>query len=342
MLVVAAAATLIGMAGGCTRERPTTLAASGTIEITQSDIAAMVAARVTHLLFEEGDSVHAGDTLVRLTQSTLASDIEMRRARIASATAMLRDLEAGARPEEIAGLEASLRAANAEVERTGTELERASAMLKAQAISQAQFDAAKTAAATAASKRDVISESIGLAKAGTREARIRAAKAEVDAAVAGLNAALAANADLVLTAPVSGILLSRHVELGEVIAPGTPAATIGDTQRPWTRVFVAAPALPQLSVGEECLASVDGLPEHLFQCRIVSIDPQAQFTPRIALTKEERADLMFGVKVIINQHQGMLKSGLPIDVHFDTTGTGFPRSLTDGKTIHRVNGNGAG
>jgi HlyD family secretion protein len=216
-------------------------------------------------------------------------------------------------------------------------------MLAAQAISQSQLDATRTAASTAASRADAITQSIALLKAGTREERIRAARADVNAARASLAAALAASADLVLTSPISGVVLTRHVEAGEVVAAGVPSLTLGDVHKPWVRVFVAAPALPKLHPGQEVLASLSGAPDQLFSGRIVSIDSRAQFTPRIALTEDERADLMFGVKVELVQEGALVKPGLPIDVHFDTAGTGFPAALTSGKTIHkpaRPNGGG--
>jgi HlyD family secretion protein len=327
-------------AAGCSPRTTPYIAASGTVEVVQTDIAALVPARITHLLQDEGDAVAAGDTLVRLTQSTLASDIELRRARVAAADAALRDLESGARPEEIGRAEAELRSAEAEATRASQDYERAAAMLRAQAISQSQLDLAKAAAATAESRRDAARESLKLLQAGTREARIVAARAEVNAARAALNASLAQSGDLVIVAPSSGTVLSRYAEVGEVIGAGVPLATIGDLQQPWVRVFVAAPALPRLRVGQDALAQLQGVDDQLFAGRIIAIDSRGQFTPRIALTPEERADLMFGVKVQLGQEASLLKPGLPIDVFFDTSGAGFPATLTNGKTVHTMRESG--
>jgi HlyD family secretion protein len=319
---------------GCKREAHTYIIATGTAEVTQTDIASLYSARVLEFLVGEGDSVRAGDTLVRLTQSTLSADIDMRRARIAAADAALRDLEAGSRPQEISARQAELNAADAEVERLTKELERAGALLRAQAVSQAEVDALTAAVTSARSRREAIVQTIALLQEGSREQRIQAARAEAQAARASLAAALAVQGDLVLTAPVNGVVLGKHAEAGEIIAPGTATLTVGDLSLPWVRVFVAAPVLPKLRVGQEGLAQVAGV-EELFPARIVAIDAQAQFTPRVALTKDERADLMFGVKVHIAQHAQLVKPGLPVDVHFDTSGTGLPESLTRGRTVHK-------
>jgi HlyD family secretion protein len=336
-------ATLVLLTGGaCDKPRVTYLTASGTTEVIQTDIAAITPARVLRIAVREGDSVHVGDTLVRLTVSALASDIEMRQARLAAAQAALRDLEAGSRPEEVDRAEAELRVAETDVRRTTSDLTRATAQLQAGAVSQAQFDAVKAAAESAVARRDALRDAVALVKAGARPERISAARSEVAAARAGVGTARATAQDLVLTAPVSGVVLARYVEEGETIGAGIPTLTIGDLKQPWVRVFVAAPALPKLHVGMEALAQVQGLDHDLFAARVMSIDANAQFTPRIALTEDERADLMFGVRMQLAPSTTLLKPGLPIDLHFDTSGTGFPASLTSGKTIHPlpVAGNG--
>jgi HlyD family secretion protein len=310
------------------------LRASGTIEVVQTDIAPMMAARVTWLAVNEGDSVQAGDTLVRLSQTTLASEIDLRSARVAAANAALRDLQSGARDPEIMRAESELHAARAESARAEAELKRQSALLEAKAISQSHFDAVQTAAATAASRVLSLQQSLNLLRLGSRQQRIEAAEADLQAARAALQSTLALSTDLVLTAPAAGVVLGRHVESGEVVAPGVPALTIGNLSDPWVRVYVAAPSLPRLHVGQGALARLTGLDDHLFAGRIIAIDSRAQFTPRIALTEDERADLMFGVKVQLAPGTTFLKPGLPADVYFDTTGTGFPPELSANRTVH--------
>src|SRR5688572_30447801 len=82
---------------------------TGTLEVIEVDVAPLTPARVVRVWREEGDTVRTGDTLVSLTQSTAQADVTARRARVASAEAQLRDLEAGARPAEIDAAEAELR-----------------------------------------------------------------------------------------------------------------------------------------------------------------------------------------------------------------------------------------
>jgi HlyD family secretion protein len=302
---------------GCSSHE-TEVRATGTVELTQTDVAALVPARVVKVLVEEGQVVTEGDTLVLLSVSTLPADIEQRRRRLAQAEAELRDLLAGARPQEIERASAELASAESEAKRAANEAERLARLAEAGGISQSQLEAARTVAQVAAARRDALRETLDLLKAGARPERIRAARAAVEAARAQLAMAEAAATDLVLTAPQNGVVLGRYVEAGEVLAAGIPAVSLGDPHRPWVRVYVPAPVVARIRTGQKARLVLEGLPEKSFAARVVAIATSAEFTPRVALTERERADLLFGVKLEIADTSGTLKAGLPVTVFFDT------------------------
>jgi HlyD family secretion protein len=291
--------------------------AVGTVEIREHDVAPMTTARVVRLLVDEGARVDAGDTVAVLAVATLGADIEQRRARVATAEAVLREAEAGPRAAEIERAEADLRAAEAEADRAAKDLVRIQALTESGALSEQQLDAARTLATTTANRRDALRETLRLLRQGTRPERIAGARAEVETARAGLAVAQATRADLVLTSPARGIVLGRHAEVGEVVAPGTPVVTVGESAEPWVRVYVSPGDAARLAVGGRAVATLDDLPEREFPGRVVSLATKAEFTPRVALTEEERDDLLFGVKVSLADSTGMLKPGLPITVRFD-------------------------
>ena len=302
---------------GCRRaaadaDRP--VEATGTVEVVEVDVAAPVPARVVEVRAQEGDVVRRGDTLATLGQPTLRSDIEARRARLAAAEAALRELENGPRRPELERAAAELRAAEAEAVRTARDAERFAALERADAVSRQQSDAARTAATQAAGRRDALRESLRLLQQGTRTERVQGARAEVANARAALGAAQATASDLVLLAPEPGTVLRRHAEPGEVLGAGEPALTVGVTSRPWVRVYVSQLVLPRLAVGQPAAGTLDGLPDRPVRGRIVQISDRAEYTPRVALTEDERADLMFAVKVEFDDTTGVLKAGLPVTV----------------------------
>jgi HlyD family secretion protein len=299
----------------CSREPdPSRLEATGTIEVAQADVAPLTAARVVRVLVEEGDEVRLGDTIATLAQTTLPSEIEQRSARVAQSEATLRDLAAGTRPAEIERWEAQLRAAEAEAVRAARDVERLTPLAATGSISQQQLDAAIAAARAASAGRDAAREALRLARQGARPQQVQAARADVAAARASLAAARATASDLVLTAPVAGTVLSRNAEPGEVLAAGQSAVTLGETARPWVRVYVNQQMVPRLRVGDSAEVVLDGTPNHPLRGRVVAVSPRAEFTPRVALTEEERADLVFGVKVEIADSAAMARPGLPATV----------------------------
>jgi len=322
------------LVAGCGRGAGGVPPAVGTVEVIEVDVSPLVGARVTRMWVDEGAVVRAGDTLVSLTVSTTRPDVDARRARLASAQAGLRDLEAGARPAELDRAAAELRVAEAEVARTEQDVKRLAPLAASGTVSGQAFDAATSAARSAAARRDAARESQRLLREGARPERIQAARADVANARAALAAAEGTASDLVLTAPVGGVVLGRHAEPGEVLRAGEPALTLGDLAHPWVRIFVDQKALPLVRVGDAATAVLDAYPKTVFPGRVVAVRDKAEFTPRVALTEDERADLLFGVKIELWDTLGMLKPGLPVTVRVaasaprrDTVGGDRPASV---------------
>jgi HlyD family secretion protein len=284
----------LGLAAGC-GEGSDAPGARGTVEVPEADIGAMTAARVVAVRVEEGATVRAGDTLALLTQSDLPAQLAAQAARVATAAANLRDLTAGARPEEIRGAEAELAAARAELERTVAELGRIRELASRDVVSRQALDDAVGAERVARGRSQAAEEAVRLLRAGSRPERIAGASAELASARAALAQIEARAADLVLVSPVAGVVLSRNAEPGEALAPNVPVVTIGETGKPYVRVFVPQSLVATLAVGGSAVVMTgDG---RSLEGRVVAINPKAEFTPRVALTEQERADLMFGVKV---------------------------------------------
>jgi HlyD family secretion protein len=117
-------------------------------------------------------------------------------------------------------------------------------------------------------------------------------------------------------------VLGRYVEPGEVIGAGQVALTLGDATHPWVRVYLAAPVVPYVRVGQRARVTVEGLGDRAVPARVSAVATEAEFTPRVALTKDERADLLFGVKLEIQDTTGTFKPGLPATVTIDTSAAG--------------------
>jgi HlyD family secretion protein len=269
--------------------------ARGTVEVHEVDLAALTEGKVLSVKVDEGAQVKQGDTLAVVGQLDLNATLAAARAALATAEARVRDLEAGARPQEIKQAAADLAGAEAESARTAKALERAKALLADNAIARQQYDDAVAANQVAIEKVTAAREALALAKAGSRPEQIQAARSEAENARAALARVQANATGLVLVTPVTGIVLGRHAEPGEVLPAGVPVLTIGETAHPFVRVYLPQSLVSRLTVGTAVEVVTED--KRTMQGSISAINPKAEFTPRVALTEQERADLMFGVKV---------------------------------------------
>lgn len=198
--------------------------------------------------------------------------------------------------------------------RTTRDLERIAPLAGHGTVSQQQLDAARAAARNAAGQRDVAREQARLVREGPRPQAIAAARAEVASARASLAGIEQTARDLTIVSKVDGTVLSRHVEPGEVLGPGISGMTVGDVYRPYVRIYVDQTAFPRIHIGDSATVVLDAFPDRPFRGSVVSVNDRAEFTPRVALTRDERADLMFGVKVQLTDTTTTLKAGLPVTV----------------------------
>ena len=319
--LAALALLALAAAAGC-GSRGDGVTGSGTIEMDEVDVASQVGGRIVRLTVEEGDTVRVGDTLAVLDQGEVLASLEARGADAARAVAQLRDLQAGARSQELKGAQADVEAAVAQAQLAAADAARAETLYQRHVISQADLDRARTTRDAAVASRASAKERYDLLKAGSRGEQVRAAREAESSARAQLEAARSRAEELVLVAPIRGVVLLRNLNLGELAPANVPVVTLGDPQRLWLRVYVGAPLIGRVRRGDPATIRVTGDPR-TFHGRVIEIASKAEFTPRAALTEEERANLVFAVKIEVDSEEGALKPGLPADARImDGDGAG--------------------
>ena len=102
-----------------------------------------------------------------------------------------------------------------------------------------------------------------------------------------------------------------------MVAPGQPVFRVAELTRPWVRAYLNETDLARVRLGQEVRVFVDGLPEKSFDGTLSFISPRAEFTPKSVETRELRVDLVYRVKVQLEDPDGVLKLGMPADVVFD-------------------------
>ena len=146
------------------------------------------------------------------------------------------------------------------------------------------------------------------------------AKANFDAALAAYEQAKAARElanirlrDSTIASPISGYVIVKSVEMGELVNPGSPIVTIADLSKVYINVYVSEQMVGKINLGNEVLIFVDSYPKNKFIGKVVYISQQAEFTPKTIQTKEERVMQVFAVKVEVSNPELKLKPGLPAD-----------------------------
>jgi HlyD family secretion protein len=266
-----------------------------------------------------------GDTAGRVSQAA---------AQVAAAQAQLAETQA-----RVQETQATLAQAQADRNRLSTLADQG-------AIPQQQFDQIQTLVATTqetlkarqsaatAAQQQVIAAQGALTQTQTtqlnpdlRTAQIQRlqtqqnqARAQLAGAEANLRQAQAAQAevearrdDLTITSPIAGIVSTRLVEPGEVIAPGARVLTLVNLDEVYLRGFIPQGEVGRVRVGQAANVFLDSAPDQPLAARVTAVDTEASFTPENIYFRDDRVTQVFGLRLTIDQPGGFAKPGMPAD-----------------------------
>lgn len=292
------------------------LTASGTVEVTKYDVTPRIAGYIRELTYREGDFLTEGVLVCRLEREDLQRQNESSWQAVEAAQATLTDLQKGSREQEIFMAKSQIDRTKAVYDKASADLTRNEQLYVVGGISRQELDNAREANKVA--KEDYLSAQANydLVMEGTRTDQIAAQAAEVQRLIA----AARANEDLVnnmnLFSPVDGVIISKNFENNEYINAGESVVTIADLKDCWVKVYISTADLGKVYIGQETELTVDGFPQEKFTGKVVEINDEAEFTPRESITQDERANMVFAVKIQIENPDGKIKAGMPTDVIF--------------------------
>ena len=289
------------------------LRVSGNIEITDAEVSFKIAGREVERSVSEGESVKAEQAVARLDTSELGQEEGLRSAEVRAAEAALAELVTGSRPEEIAQSEAVVRRMQADVARARADFKRLKKLYEQDNVSGQDYDAAKSAVEVTTAKLGEAQEQLRLVQKGPRIEKIERSRAQLQQTKEALALAETRLSYATLTSPLTGLVLSHHIEPGEFVAPGTPIVTVGDLEHVWLRAYVDETDLGRVKVGQAAQVTADSYPEKVYEGRVSFIASQAEFTPKSVQTKKERVKLVYRIKITIANPDMELKAGMPAD-----------------------------
>ncbi|MBL8216259.1 MAG: HlyD family efflux transporter periplasmic adaptor subunit [Bryobacterales bacterium] len=284
------------------------------------------------------------NTAIDLQRATLEGELALRRAEVQAAEAQLADLQAGSRPQEIESARAQLEDARTWHEQAKRDWDRAQILYKNEDISTQQYDQFRTRFDSTAQTLRQAQQRFDLVKEGPRKQTIEAAKAQLERARAALKLAEASRIELrrreqeravrqadiqrakagiaivdaqlndtTIAAPISGVVMVKSAELGEVIAAGATVATLGDLEHPWLRAYISETDLGRVKLGAKVRLTTDSFPGKEYWGTVSYIASEAEFTPKQIQTRDERVKLVYRIKVDVANPNQELKANMPVD-----------------------------
>jgi multidrug resistance efflux pump len=339
LLAAAAAAAALVLPRQFQTSPPDVVRASGRIEGRQMTVAPKdIQGRVRRLLVDEGATVTQGQLLAELEANQLDARRAALVANLATIDAQIRQgaldvaytdastaASVAAAEAAVAGSRAHIARAEAVLVRSRHDYDRATNLYDRGVIAGSVLDEAEMAYHTsqadldAAQKELVQTQSnVALARASRqtidlKRQQVSALRGTRQALIAQVAEADATLAERRVVAPANGTILSRPVEVGDVVSPGSPVFVMVDMNRLYLKVYIPEPEIAKLKLGDRADVSVDAFPGRTFAARVTKIYEQAEFTPKNVETQEERLKLVFGVELSFVHPEGVLKPGMPAD-----------------------------
>jgi HlyD family secretion protein len=265
---------------------------NGRLEATEIDIASKLQGRITEILVDEGDWVEAGQTVARMDAKTLQAQLKQAEARVRQARHAM--LSASAL---VAQRESELNYAEREFDRTVN-------LLQKGYITREEYDADQTRRLTAE------------ATLNAAEAQVTEAQSAIEAAIADVERVKVELDDSVLKSPCGCRVLYRLAEPGEVLPAGGKVLVVLDLSDVYMSIFLPALEANRVEIGAEARIVFDARPDIAVPATVSFVAVRSQFTPKEVETRDERAKLMFRVKVriaagLLERYRQLVKTGVP-------------------------------
>ncbi|MEZ5666223.1 MAG: secretion protein HlyD [Alphaproteobacteria bacterium] len=299
------------------REEPAndgTIVLYGNVDVRQVELGFRVGGRLARMHLEEGDPVAAGQLLAELDSQPLEDNVRLAEAQVALQQANLQKFEAGSRPAEIAQAEAQVAERQSELDNIVRNLNRQAQLLDSGFAAQQAYDDLRSQRSEAEARLRSAQRAYDLVAEGFRAEDVEAARANLDIAEASLARALTDLADARLTAPEGGVVLTRIAEPGAIMAAGAPVYAVTLSDPVWVRAYVTEPDLGRIHAGMAASVATDSAPDRAYAGHIGFISPVAEFTPKSVETADLRTDLVYRLRVIVDDPDNGLRQGMPVTV----------------------------
>jgi len=292
---------------------PQVFEASGTIEATEVRVSSQVAGTILSVDAVEGSQVNKGDQLARIDPDAYRFQAGEAHAAADAARAQLDLLVGGARAEDIMQAKANLDQANETLRLAAADAARMRDLAASGSATTKQRDDAESHLATAKAQQESASQALLKLESFARPEELRAARARLDQAEWAARLADKSLDSCQVTAPISGTVLEKLAESGELALVGSGIATLADLHSLSLTIYLPETEIGKVTLGQSAKISVDSFPGRTFTGTVSFISPKAEYTPKNVQTKDERVKQVFAIKLDLGAGEGLLKPGMPAD-----------------------------
>ena len=285
----------------------------GNVDIREVDMAFRVGGRISAIAVEEGDTVSEGQELAVIDAAPLDARIAEADAGIAAAEAQLAKLRNGSRSEDIAQARARLNAVETSLKEAEADVTRREPLVGPGAISRDAWQATVAQRDRLRSQAEEARQALGELRTGARKEDIAAAEAQVRSARATRETINTDRNDTRLVAATAGTVITRAEEPGAIVQPGQTVLTLSIDRPLRVRAYVAETDLSRISTGTKVTVSADGN-DKTYHGTIGFISPQAEFTPKTVQTEDLRTDLVYRLRIVVDDPDNGLRQGQPVTV----------------------------
>lgn len=243
----------------------------------QANIASKISARVSEVLVDVGSKVNAGDTIVKLDTQDLQAQVNQAQAAVDTANATLTNAMNSTRPEQISQAQATLDSANEAYDVAKKNYDRTKALVDAGANTQQQLEAAHQQLTTAESQQKSAQEQLNMLNNGATQTSIDVYKAQVAQAEAALKTAQTTLNNGTLTAPISGVVNAKSINVGEMASPGATLVSISNPDALVVNAYAPLDIAGQLQEGQDVVVKVSEVDNVEFDGKITVINSKTKF-----------------------------------------------------------------
>ncbi|NCO68329.1 MAG: hypothetical protein COY75_07215 [Nitrospirae bacterium CG_4_10_14_0_8_um_filter_41_23] len=305
---------------------------TGIIEGIEVNLSPKVSGRISYMCCNEGDSAREGEVAIKLESDDLRASVEQARAGVEKAKAEVKVSESaiGNAQANIVTAEADIKTAESDMEKariqmelSKSEMNRSNALYKKDFISKESVDIAVTAynasvadytssksrLASANSKRDA-----ALAQLETAESQLKSARANLKQSEASLSFNIAKLADMTITSSISGNVVFKALEKGEIVSPGMTVLTIVDMGNLYVRVDIDETLIDRIALNSDAIIRTEETPKRIFKGKVYEIGRYAEFATQRDVTRGRQDIKTFRVKIKLKDSGGVLKPGMTVEV----------------------------